>query len=183
MSGYQFSRLKLLIVDDNAHMRKMLSTIVNAFGVTVIFEAGDGVVAWEKTRAVNPDIIFLDWMMPGMDGLEFTRLVRTSPECPNPFAPIIMLTGYTQIERVVQARDAGVTEFLAKPISAKGVLGRISAVIENPRSFVRTSVYFGPCRRRRNNGDYHGPERRASADQDNDHVLTDQPDIRSRGAA
>jgi two-component system, chemotaxis family, chemotaxis protein CheY len=183
MSGYRFDRLKVLIVDDNSHMRKMLTTILNAFGVTVIHEASDGLIAWEKMRSLNPNIIIVDWMMPGMNGLEFTKTVRTSPESPNPFVPIIMLTGHTQIERVLQARDAGVTEFLAKPISANGVLSRITTVIEHPRSFVRTIEYFGPCRRRRAAEDYSGPERRASAPQDNDCVVLVETRAEIRGAA
>jgi DNA-binding response OmpR family regulator len=98
-----------------------------------------------------------------MSGLELVKLIRTSPDCPNPFVPVIMLTGHSQAEHVREARDAGATEFLAKPISAKGVLARMTLVIESPRSFVRTKEYFGPCRRRRADEDYHGPERRAPA--------------------
>jgi two-component system, chemotaxis family, chemotaxis protein CheY len=162
MGAYRFERLKVLIVDDNLHMRKMLSAIVRAFGVTTIYEAPNGVQAWSKMRTLNPDIVFLDWMMPGMSGLELAQLIRTSADCPNPYVAIIMVTGYTQAEHVRQARDAGVTEFLAKPISANSVLARMTAVIENPRSFVRTADYFGPCRRRRNDPDYRGPERRSS---------------------
>jgi two-component system, chemotaxis family, chemotaxis protein CheY len=181
MSGYRFDRIRLLLVDDNIHMRKMLTTIMNAFGITNVFEAPNGEIAWEKMREISPDIIFLDWMMPGMNGLEFTRLVRTSPDCPNPFTPIIMLTGHTQVEHVRQARDAGVTEFLAKPISANGVLARITAVIENPRSFVRTGYYFGPCRRRRSGDNYQGPERRGA--QDNDQIAFSDSVATKRGAA
>jgi two-component system, chemotaxis family, chemotaxis protein CheY len=162
MSAYRFDRIRLLVVDDNLHMRRMLSAIVQAFGVNTIYEAPNGVQAWDKLRNFNPDIVFLDWMMPGMTGLEFTRMVRTSPDSPNPYVAIVMVTGYTQIEHVHQARDAGVTEFLAKPISANTVLARMTAVIENPRAFVRTPDYFGPCRRRRVDKDYDGPERRGS---------------------
>lgn len=162
MGAYRFDRLKLLVVDDNPHLRRMLSAIVRAFGATTVYEAPNGVQAWTKMREFNPDIIFLDWMMPGMTGLEFTRMVRTSPDCPNPYVAIIMVTSYTHADHVRQARDAGVTEFLAKPISANSVLARMTAVIENPRSFVRTAEYFGPCRRRRNAPDYQGPERRSS---------------------
>ena len=71
-----------------------------------------------------------------------------------------MLTGHTSVDHVQAARDAGVNEFLAKPVSSKAILSRLVAVIEHPRPFVRTKVYFGPCRRRRREGDYHGPERR-----------------------
>lgn len=160
MTAYRFDRLRLLIVDDNAHMRKMLTTILHAFGVTTIYQAANGVQAWTKLREFNPDIVFLDWMMPGMTGIELAKMIRTSPETPNPYVAIIMVTGYTQADHVHQARDAGVTEFLAKPISANGILSRMTAVIENPRSFVRTADYFGPCRRRRNSREYQGPERR-----------------------
>ena len=165
MTSYKFDRLRVLVVDDNIHMRKMLSAIVRAFGVESIHEASDGAQAWEKLRTFHPDIVFVDWMMPEMNGLEFVKLVRTSPESPNPFLPVIMLTGHTQVEHVQQARDAGITAFMAKPISAKGVLARMTSLIENPRSFVRTSNYFGPCRRRRRSEDYHGPERRTPLSQ------------------
>jgi DNA-binding response OmpR family regulator len=71
-----------------------------------------------------------------------------------------MLTGYTQLERVRQARDAGVNEFIAKPVSVKTMMQRLVAVIESPRPYVRTKGYFGPCRRRRGADEYRGPERR-----------------------
>ncbi|MBI3675018.1 MAG: response regulator [Proteobacteria bacterium] len=166
MSGYRFDRLKVLVVDDNQHMRKLVVTILQAFGTIQIFEAESAELAWSLLHDVNPDVIVLDWMLTGMTGLEFTNMVRTNAGCPNPFVPIIMLTGYTQIDHVRQARDAGVTEFLAKPVSVKGILTRLTAVIEHPRPFVRTKVYYGPCRRRRDKEEYRGPERR-TAPQDN----------------
>jgi YesN/AraC family two-component response regulator len=95
-----------------------------------------------------------------MTGLDFTKQVRTSAQSPNPFVPIIMLSGHTHIDYVRQARDAGVNEFLAKPVSVTAILTRLISVIEHPRPYVRTKAYFGPCRRRRSNGEYAGPERR-----------------------
>ena len=163
MSGYRFDRLKILVVDDNAHMRKLVVTILRAFGVVDIYEAQDGERAWAVQREANPDVIVLDWMMEGMSGLDFTKMVRTSPQTPNPFVPIIMLTGYTHADYVQQARDAGVNEFLAKPVSVSAILTRLISVIEHPRPYVRTKSYFGPCRRRRANSDYSGPERRDMA--------------------
>jgi CheY-like chemotaxis protein len=164
MSGYRFDRLKILVVDDNAHMRKLVVTILQAFGAVQIFEAADGQHALALLRDANPDVIILDWMMEGMSGLEFAKEVRTSPNTSNPFVPIIMLTGHTAIDHVRQARDAGVNEFLAKPVSVKAILTRLIAVIEHPRPYVRTKAYFGPCRRRRSPEEYRGPERRASAE-------------------
>jgi len=163
MSGYRFDRLKILVVDDNAHMRKLVVTILQAFGTLQIFEAASGEQALALMRDAQPDVIVLDWVMEGMSGLEFAKEVRTSPNTPNPFVPIIMLTGHTALDHVRQARDAGVNEFLAKPVSVKAILTRLIAVIEHPRPYVRTKAYFGPCRRRRGD-EYRGPERRATAD-------------------
>ncbi|MDE2133906.1 MAG: response regulator [Alphaproteobacteria bacterium] len=164
MNGYRFDRLKILVVDDNQHMRKLVVTILQAFGAIQIFEASDGERAWAILRDANPDVILLDWQMDGMNGLEFARMVRTSPNSPNPFLPIIMLTGHTHVDHVRQARDAGVNEFLAKPVSVKAIFTRLISVIEHPRPFVRTKSYFGPCRRRRPNDEYRGPERRTGAE-------------------
>lgn len=164
MSGYRFDRPRILVVDDNVHMRKLVATILQAFGTDQIHEAADGERAWVVMRDSNPDVVVLDWQMEGMSGLEFAKQVRTSPQTPNPFVPIIMLTGHTHIEQVRQARDAGVNEFLAKPVSVKAILSRLISVIEHPRPYVRTKSYFGPCRRRRVMGEYRGPERRATAD-------------------
>ena len=71
-----------------------------------------------------------------------------------------MLTGYTSIDQVREARDIGVNEFIAKPVSVKTMMQRLQAVIESPRPYVRTKGYFGPCRRRRGAEEYRGPERR-----------------------
>lgn len=161
MSGYRFDRLKILVVDDNAHMRKLVVTILQAFGVIQIYEAESGERAWSVLRESNPDVLVLDWMMEGMSGLDLVKMIRSDPQTPNPFVPVIMLSGHTHIDRVRQARDAGINEFIAKPVSVKTMMNRLLAVIENPRPFVRTKSYFGPCRRRRADADYHGAERRA----------------------
>jgi CheY-like chemotaxis protein len=158
--AYQFDRLKVLVVDDNAHMRKLVTTILQAFGVSQIFEAESGERAWAALRESNPDICVLDWVMEGMSGLDLVQKIRSDPQTPNPFVPVIMLTGHTHIDRVRQARDAGVNEFIAKPVSVKTMMQRLQTVIENPRPYVRTKVYFGPCRRRRGVEEYRGPERR-----------------------
>jgi len=98
--------------------------------------------------------------MPIFDGLELTQMIRQPGANANPFVPIIMITGHTEKARVTAARDAGVTEFLAKPISAKSLYQRIVNVVANPRPFIKTKNYFGPDRRRGVNSNYVGPERR-----------------------
>ncbi|HYS46900.1 MAG TPA: response regulator [Rhizomicrobium sp.] len=162
MSDYRFDRLKVLVVDDNVHMRKLVTTILQAFGVVQISEADNGERAWTALREFNPDVVVLDWVMEGMSGLDLVQMIRTNPQAPNPFAPVIMLTGHTSLDHVRQARDAGVNEFIAKPVSVKTMMSRLVAVIEHPRPYVRTASYFGPCRRR-SSSEYQGPERRAES--------------------
>jgi DNA-binding response OmpR family regulator len=160
MAEYNLERLNFLIVDDNKHMRALVTSILHALGVKNCIDASDGADAFKELRHFPADIIICDWNMDPLDGLDFTRLVRTGKDSPNPFVPIIMLTGHTEMNRVVEARDAGVNEFLAKPISAKGLYSRVRSIIERPRPFVRAGLYFGPDRRRRANPSYMGPERR-----------------------
>jgi FOG: CheY-like receiver len=168
MNGIRFDKLRVLIIDDNQHMRRLVVAIMMAFGVREYFEAHDAEQAWSHLRETNPDIIILDWQLPGISGIEFARLVRYSPKSTNPFVPIIMLTGHTHIDHVRQARDAGINEFLAKPVSVKAMLMRLINVIERPRPFIQSETYFGPCRRRKAVAAYTGTERRCS-----DYTLVD----------
>lgn len=154
--------VSFLIVDPNAFMRSLIKNVLHVFGAEKFIEANDGADAFKAMHNLIPDVIFTEWMMEPLDGLDFTRMVRTGKDSPNPFVPIIMMTAYAEKQRVMEARDAGITEFIAKPLSAKTLMGRITAVIEHPRPFVRSPRYFGPDRRRRQASDYTGPERRKS---------------------
>ncbi len=158
--------LNILLVDDNQHMRAITSAILQSAGIRNIREVSDGAMALDCLRDHPVDLAIVDFNMFPLDGVEFTRLVRNSPDSANPYLPIIMMTGHSEKIRVTEARDAGVTEFVVKPITAKAVFDRIQAVILRPRAFVKTEDYFGPDRRRTNSRNYKGPRRRA----------TDQPD-------
>ncbi|MBL6933268.1 MAG: response regulator [Rhodospirillales bacterium] len=147
--SYNLERLNFLVVDDNRHMRLIVKSILYSFGVRSVVEAEDGADAFRELRTYSADIVICDWKMEPLDGIDFTRMVRTASDSPNPFVPIVMLTGNTEQRRVVEARDAGVTEFLAKPISAKSLYSRIAGIIEHPRPFIRAKHYFGPDRRRK----------------------------------
>lgn len=152
--------LKVMLVDDNHHMRILMSELMRALGVRELFEAADGAEALQLMRRHSIDIVICDLAMEPVDGLDFVRLLRNSPDSPNPMCPVIMLTGHSTERRVFEARDAGVTEFLAKPVTARGVLERLAEVIDHPRAFVRSEDYFGPDRRRRSDPNYNGPRRR-----------------------
>jgi len=166
MVRIDFNRLRFLIIDDNAHMRRIVRTLLNGFGSREIYEAEDGPSGLEAFTQYGPEIIITDWVMPSLDGLELTRMMRQPDAHGNAYVSIIMLTGHSEKARVTAARDAGVTEFLAKPISAKGLYQRIVNVVVNPRPFIRTATYFGPDRRRHVNPNYTGPERRKGGQAD-----------------
>ncbi len=160
MTDYALDELNLLIVDDSKHMRTLVRTIVNSLGILEVYEAENGEQAYKVLEDFPVDIIIVDWNMSPMDGIEFTRQVRTSDDSPNAYVPIIMLTGHTQMKRVEIAGDAGVNKFLAKPVSAKKIYQRIHEILEKPRQYIRTPNYFGPNRRRKNDPEYRGEERR-----------------------
>lgn len=160
LKAYNIERVNFLIIEDNKHMSVMVKTLLVAFGARNVIEATDGADAFKALKHFPADIIICDWVMQPLDGLDFVRMVRTSKDSPNPFVPIIMLTGYTEMHRVTQARDAGVNEFLAKPVSAQRLYSRIQAIIEHNRQFIKIKDFFGPDRRRRDLSGYREAERR-----------------------
>ena len=159
---FSLKSLNVLLVDDNQNMRAIAAAVLHSADIRNVHEAAEGATAFDLLRRHPIDLAIVDFNMFPLDGVEFTRLVRTSPDSPNPFLPIIMMTGHSERSRVYEARDAGVTEFIVKPLTAKAVLDRINAVIMRPRAFIKTDDYVGPCRRRRETSDYAGPFRRAS---------------------
>lgn len=151
-----------LILDDNAHMRGVLRAILVSFGMRRIDEAADCNEAVRLVAGGVIDIAFIDFKLSGLDGIDFCRQIRRAPESPNPFLPIIMVTAYSERSRVLDAVNAGVDEFLVKPIRAVDVANRMNAVIERRRSFIDVPAYFGPDRRRRTDPRFRGPWRRAA---------------------
>jgi two-component system chemotaxis response regulator CheY len=160
MDGVDFSRLSFLVIDDNTHMRQILRTLLHGFGARNVHEAPDGATGLDAYVHYAPDIVILDWSMPIFDGLELTQMIRQPDAMINPCVPIILITGHTEQHRIMAARNAGVTEILAKPVSAKGLYQRIANVVLNPRPFLRTRDFFGPDRRRDTKATYSGRERR-----------------------
>ena len=93
MSGYRFDRLKVLVVDDNQHMRKLVVAILQAFGRRKSSKPPTAIGPGPCCRG-NPDVVILDWMMEGMTGIRLVNGAHLEPDA-QPFVPIIMLTGYT----------------------------------------------------------------------------------------
>ena len=146
MSGYDLSRLKTVLVDDSPFMLKLLQMILRSMGVRDVRCFQDPGRALSEVRAFQPHLVITDMLMPSIDGSRLTRTLREeiSPIC---FTPILVLSGFTDKEHVMQASDSGANFVLAKPISVETLHRRIIAMIEDTRPFVRTPTYFGPERR------------------------------------
>ncbi len=160
--AYKLETARILIVDDMVPMLALTKSILNIFGFKQVFTASNGEEALGLVIRHDPDLILTDWMMEPMDGLEFTKNVRRDTRVPNPYVPIIMMTGFSSRLRVENARDTGVTEFLVKPFSSRDLYNRIVQIIEKPRQFVEAGEFFGPDRRRKRGEDYSGPRRRGN---------------------
>lgn len=158
--GFKFEKLSILIVEDTAPMQKLVTSVLETLGIGRVWTAPEGQAGFDMFCKENPDIVITDWHMVPMSGIELVDKIRKDPASPNKMVPVIMMTGYSALPRVSQARDTGTTEFLVKPFSANDLARRIAYVINKPRDFIETRDYFGPDRRRRIIENYQGPFRR-----------------------
>ena len=160
---YALDRLSVLVVEDSQFMRNLIESVLHSLGIRKVHLCGDAAEAFTILKHKGIDIVLVDWSMEPLDGIDFVRLVRNAKDSPNPYLPMIMISGHSEAWRIEQARDVGVNEYLAKPFTAHALCQRIQACIESPRPFVRSKTFFGPDRRRKNNGPPEGvAERRAS---------------------
>jgi CheY-like chemotaxis protein len=144
----RLAAIRILVVDDEHYMRKVVRTMLMGLGVRDILEAPDGPTGLELIRSATPDVVILDWQMPGLDGNAFVRIVRSPDTFPYPDVPIIMLTGHGERSRVIEAMQIGVNEFLLKPVSSKSLQDRLISVLANPRPLIRSGGYYVPAPRR-----------------------------------
>ncbi len=158
MEAYDLKDVKVLVVEKHGNIRKLLRDVLNQLTAQNIEDASNIDDALAKFRESPPDLILTDWA-PGLDGIQFLKEVRNHGEKQENFVPVIMLTANTETDHVCTARDAGMSEYLAKPFTVKLIYSRICAVVESERPFVRADGYFGPDRRRRRI-EFSGRERR-----------------------
>jgi CheY-like chemotaxis protein len=141
--------LTMLIADSNAYTRRLTRSMLMNLGVKSIYEANDGVVALEAIRNVSPDVMVLNWDMPGLDGPEVMRIVRSPEVFPKANLPVIMLTDRSTRSVVRSAVRLGVHELLIKPISPKALQQRLIGIMLYPRPMVQAGKYYIPLPRRR----------------------------------
>jgi CheY-like chemotaxis protein len=146
---YNLQSVRILVIDDNMPIRMLIRMLLLDLGIGHVDVASDGEDGLDKYRLNKPDMILVDWRMDKMDGIAFTKTLRADSSSHAQHVPILMMTGFTNKERVFTARDAGVTEFLIKPFTVDSLAKHLSHVIDNPRDFIKTSAFAGPDRRRK----------------------------------
>ena len=148
MTDKKLANLSILLVEDIRAMRLLIRTVLQTFGISHIVEAADGTAALKLLRTERVDVVITDLCMQPMDGIEFTRCIRRPDNNVNSFVPVLAVSSSTEAGRVKEAIDAGVTAFLAKPISVAELQKKLTMVMRPPRRLVTSENYCGPDRRR-----------------------------------
>jgi DNA-binding response OmpR family regulator len=142
-------RINVLLLDGDSRMLEIERNVLRDVGFTNIFMGRDGEDGMRVMEKNDISLVITDWNMHPMDGIEFIKRVRSRTESPNYYVPIIFLTAQAEPADVLTARDSGITEFVVKPFTVKGLVDRIIAIINNPRSFILAPNFKGHDRRRR----------------------------------
>jgi two-component system, chemotaxis family, chemotaxis protein CheY len=119
--------MKILVVDDFPSMRRILRNLLNKIGINDIEEAGDGAEAFAKLQAAKFDLVISDWNMEPITGLELLRRVRSDGATSR--LPFIMVTAENKTENVIEAKKAGVNNYIVKPFTADVLKSKIAAVM------------------------------------------------------
>ncbi len=163
MQKIDLSEIRFVVIDPNPTSMELTRDVLGMMGARQIRKCTTTDKAIEALRSDPFDIVITEWNTTPLSGLEFVEYIRTSRESPNRLMPILLMTARSEEEYVVQARDRGITEFLAKPFTVEGFHRRLVSMIAFPRPFIDAERYFGPDRRRRRALGYKGPERRTPA--------------------
>jgi DNA-binding response OmpR family regulator len=116
----------IVVAEDEEMLGALIESKLSRAGYRVILTK-DGKAAWAAILAEPPDLIVLDWMMPGIDGLHLLALVRDHPKTKD--TPVMMLTAVTQKSEVLTAVDVGVSDYLVKPFQPRQLLARIRKLL------------------------------------------------------
>lgn len=155
----QLRDARFLVVDDHQPMREILKSLLFGLGARQVQEARDAAQAFEMMRFAPFDVLLTDYDMEGETGVQLARRLRWAQGNANQRIAIVMVTGRAEGPVILSARDAGVDEYLIKPLTTVSLCQKIEAVLARRRPFIESTGYVGPDRRRRT-APFAGPDRR-----------------------
>ena len=158
MEAYNLTDIEILVIEHNPFMQRLLTGILREFQFRKIQMATDSEEAIHYFQHYTVDMIFSNWG-PNSDEAIVLKKIRDIKESVNPYVPIIIFSTFSEEKYVKLARDLGMNEYLALPISPGSIYRHICNIIENPRAFVESEHFLGPDRRR-SKFEYNGEERR-----------------------
>jgi two-component system, chemotaxis family, chemotaxis protein CheY len=134
MADVDISKLSFLVIDDEPFMLKLVTRLLEEFGAKTILSAENGAEGLEVLKAShgNIDLVICDLEMPTMNGFDFVRNLRPSPDILNPQVPVLILTGHAYQESLQEAVELGIHGFLAKPVSRAALESRIVSAVTSP---------------------------------------------------
>lgn len=121
-------KMRILVVDDFASMRKIIKGLLKQIGFQNIEEADDGSTALEKLKIGEFDLVICDWNMPKMPGIEVLKAVRNDPQLKD--LPFLMVTAEAKKDNVIKAVKAGVNQYVVKPFTAETLQKKIKKIFD-----------------------------------------------------
>lgn len=122
------TKMHVLVVDDFATMRRIITNILKQLGYDTILEAEDGAKALQIMETEKVDFVITDWNMPHMSGLDLLMAIRASED--KKHIPVLMVTAEAMQENIVKAAQAGVNNYIIKPFDAKTMSEKINKIFE-----------------------------------------------------
>lgn len=120
----------VLVAEDNPNLRKVIVNIVRKIGYENVIEAEDGIAALTQIESGKVGIVLTDWSMPGLNGLELLKRVRSSKE-PYKNLPILMITAADTKDSILSAGKEGVDAYIIKPFSVKTIMDKIQEAVDH----------------------------------------------------
>ena len=121
-------KMRILVVDDFASMRKIIKGLLNQIGFQNIEEADDGSTALEKLKIGEFDLVICDWNMPKVPGIEVLKAIRNDPRLKD--LPFLMVTAEAKKDNVMEAVKAGVNQYIVKPFTAETLKKKIEKIFD-----------------------------------------------------
>ena len=125
----QRRRSVVLVVEDDEVLHHLVSAMVDTEAVELVFES-DGTAALERIRTVGPDLVLMDVLLPGADGVDLTQRMKNLPDLAA--IPVVMFTGEAKMDTLIRSMEAGAVDFLVKPFTRDALVAKLTKYLPLP---------------------------------------------------